>query len=342
MKCIHEADISKYHTFGLQAKVRSLFFIKTYEDCLDFLKKAQLNKTITFIGEGSNLVFTKEYYPIDLAILQFKGIEVINKTSSHVLVRVAAGENWHQFVEHALNKGWYGLENLALIPGTVGAAPMQNIGAYGVQVGDFIKSVHVINLKNGEKLKLLNSECQFGYRESIFKKQSNAMLITHVDFKLLISPNINTSYPILNLKLKEHKNVTPYNVFKTVISIRKKKLPEASRLGNAGSFFKNPIVPNIQAEEVGEKLKQKLGKQVDIPFHDYTSTSKKIFAALLIDSCGWKGKKIGRIGVWEEHPLILVNHGNGTGQDLLQLVDSIKNSVKEEFKINLEVEPRIV
>lgn len=271
---------------------------------------------------------------------QIETIELLEDSAESVLVRVGAGLNWHEFVMTALEKGWGGLENLSLIPGKVGAAPIQNIGAYGVEVKDFVRAVHFIDLYKNEKRVLSAEECSFGYRDSIFKHElSKKVLITKVDLELpkIGSYELNTSYGAIQEQLDSWNISEPsaIDVSKTVIHIRRSKLPDPKTIGNAGSFFKNPII----SQDELERLISEFHEVIHYPIDDKTV---KIPAGWLIDQCGWKGKREGAVGCYEKQALVIVNHNGATSSDIRNFARKVQKSVMDKFGIELEREVNYV
>lgn len=290
------------------------------------------------VGDASNLILP----PVlsgQTVLMALKGILVVEETHQDVLVRVAAGESWHDWVQQSLNAGWFGLENLALIPGTVGASPVQNIGAYGVEVGQLIEHVTVWDFTCGQVRVLLTDDCQFAYRNSLFKKpEGQALLILSVSFRLLkqVAWRPTLDYPDLKplaqSALVEGWVVSPQAVFDQVVAVRRLKLPDPAITPNAGSFFKNPLV----SAEHGDRLRQQYPGLVAYPQADGRA---KLAAGWMIDQCGWKGRRVGAVGVHERQALVLVNHGQAQVQELLALAHEISADVLEKFGVALEIEP---
>ena len=297
-------------------------------------------KDFLLLGGGSNMLLLNDIEKLVIHI-DTKGKEILKQDKQHVWVQVQAGENWHEFVLWCLENDFGGVENLALIPGNVGTAPIQNIGAYGVEVKDIIEEVHYIDLATNKKQILLNKDCLFGYRESIFKKALRGkIVITAVIFKLTTANHqVTVEYGAIQLKLAENEIDKPTikDIANAVISIREEKLPNPKKMGNSGSFFKNPV---ISKEEF---LKLKL-EYPTIPNYPVKSNPKlrKIAAGWLVDQCGFKGKRIGDAGVHEKQALVLVNYGNATGKAILSLAQFIQKSVKEKFGVTLEMEVNII
>lgn len=320
-------SLQKNSSFGLDTKCASL---QCFSDISTFKSIYKTDTPCYIIGEGSNSIFVEDFDGTVL-VNRIEGISHY-ESEDHHCVRVGAGENWHQFVSFCLQNNWYGLENLALIPGAVGACPIQNIGAYGVEVGRFIDSVEVVSLLNGEAQILRNEECEFGYRDSVFKRQlAGKVLITHVNFKLAKNFEPEVSYG----ELSSLSHPSPQEIFETVIKVRKKKLPDPSEIGNAGSFFKNPIVSISLFKALNVKYE-------NIPHFTSESNQVKIPAAWLIDKCGFKGKTYNEVRCHPSQPLVLTNIGNAKGEDVLFMARSIVTRVYEEFGIKLEPEVRLV
>lgn len=306
-------------------------------ESLDELKEAaafasQSNLEMKVLGGGSNVVLP-EY--VSGLVLRYMSTEyqVINEDDEHVVLRVGAGFNWHDLVMKTLSEGFFGLQNLAFIPGLVGAAPVQNIGAYGVEVKEFIQTVHGVIFEDGEVFALKNEECHFDYRESIFKHElNNRALITAVDFRLNKQPNINVDYAPLDKMAQERGVPSPLELAHWVIDVRSSKLPIPSELPNAGSFFKNPIID--------ESVFADLIKRYPSMPHYHQSVGVKVPAGWLIDQMGFKGKTFGPVSVHKKQALVLVNKG-GTGKDVLAASEQIKLAVYNQYGIELEQEPRV-
>jgi len=285
------------------------------------------------VGAGSNLLLTQD---LDEVIIRctYDEIKIVKEDSEYVWLSVGAGHNWHALVRYAVEQGWWGLENLALIPGTVGAAPVQNIGAYGAEAQDTITRIQCFDLRTGERIEMRNSECEFSYRSSIFKTTlANRIMIHRVTFRLRKKGHANLIYEPLRDAFDDidHHLLTPMDVYRKVIEIRNSKIPDPNRIGHAGSFFQNPT---IQADHY-HKLQD---QWPDIPGHKTIDGTIKVPAAWIIEKAGWKGKRIGDAGVYEQHALILANYGNATGKDILHLADAIKQDVVRMFGISLDQE----
>ena len=287
---------------------------------------------ITPMGGGSNMVIAGDIQGLVLH-LDLKGISSKPVADNQVEVTFAAGENWHEMVQYCLQQGWYGLENLSLIPGNMGAAPIQNIGAYGVELCDLFVSLQAIEISTGELIELDNRQCEFGYRDSIFKQAyKDRFLITHVCLRLSTQPIAQIQYPALADAIGD-RTLTPELISETVCRIRQQKLPDPAQLPNAGSFFKNPLVT-----ESGLSRLESNGSQS--PRYPQADGTYKIPAAWLIDQCGFRGQRRGEVGVHEHQALVLVNYG-GTGAQLLALATEIQDAVSAKFGIALEIEPRL-
>jgi len=304
-------------------------------------------KDFLLIGGGSNMLLLN---PLEKLVIHVntKGKEIIKRHKNEVWIQVQAGENWHDFVLWCLDNNFGGVENLALIPGKVGASPIQNIGAYGVEVKDVIEEVHYIDIATNKKMSLLNIDCLFGYRDSIFKKElKGEIVITSVIFKLTTTNHkIKIAYGAIQAKLEERKITKPNikDVADAVISIREEKLPDPKNIGNSGSFFKNPIISIHRFKD----LQKKFPTIPSYPVYELNPNSElrvqnlKLAAGWLVDQCGYKGKRIGDAGVHENQALVLVNYGNATGKAILSLAYLIQKGVEEKFGVSLEMEVNVV
>jgi len=292
-------------------------------------------KDVLVLGGGSNLLFSSDYSGTIIHPL-FNDIKIVKEDDDTVLIEAGAGKVWDEFVEFCVNNKYYGIENLSLIPGTVGASPVQNIGAYGMEAGNVIVKVNGLFLDSGKEFSYSNSECNFGYRNSIFKKElKNRVLITSVLFRLSKKEQFDLNYGHLEDKVKEYGELTIANVRKAVISIRNSKLPDPVVTGNAGSFFKNPEI----AASMYHNLKAKFP---DMPGYPLKNEKVKVPAGWLIDKAGWKGKRSGEAGVHHEQALVLVNLGKATGKDVLELASLIEKDIRDKFGIDLEKEVIII
>ncbi len=338
MKIIENVNLKKYNSFGIDVSAKYFVEINN-ENEIEALANSEvfLNNRHYVISGGSNVLFLKDYSGLIIKI-NIKSIKILEDNDEFAMLSVGAGENWHEFVEYCTNYGYYGLENLALIPGSVGSAPVQNIGAYSVEQKDYLHSLHGYNLANHNFNVLYNAECNFGYRDSIFKHiLKNKFIITNVVYKLnkKFSPNLN--YKELKEKFSNRPNTTANEVFDAIIEIRKSKLPDPNKIGNAGSFFKNPVISNDKYLVLKEKFPEISGYVGE--------DGVKLSAAFLIEKCGLKGMKYSMNNsarVYENHSLILVNYNNASGEDIYNLSVEVINAVHDKFGITLEREVNIV
>ena len=325
-----------HNTFGIEASTKCFIAydsVAQLRQAIAFCSDHCHDLPVLHIGAGSNLLFLSNFSGVVLHS-QIKGVEVVEKTSSHVLVRVGAGMIWDEWVAYSLTQGWYGLENLSLIPGEVGASAVQNIGAYGAEAAQFIHSVECCCLKNGDSRVFGVDECAYGYRSSIFKhSMKGKYAITHVVFRLSLTFTPNLSYQGLSSALKgiDAEMLTADEVRRVVIDVRRNKLPDPLVQGNAGSFFMNPVVPMAHYNRIKEQYPL-------VPSFRVDETSVKIPAAWLIEQCGWKGRTLGRAAVHAVQPLCLVNAGGATGEDILLLCRKVQADVEERFGIVLHPE----
>ena len=332
------APLKRHNTFGIACKAAEIIELNDFNEVKELLSYINKQpKELLILGGGSNVLFTKDFDGIIL-LNNLKGISILSENVSEVILRVAAGEIWHELVMYCVENGYAGMENLSLIPGKVGASPMQNIGAYGVEVKDLITQVNTIKLSDSSSHSFSNAECKFDYRSSIFKtSHKNQYLITSVDFRLSKLPSINTSYGAINSELEARNisNPTIKDVSDAVIAIRSSKLPDPAKIGNAGSFFKNPVIDM----QFAEKLKITFPT---MPQYEVAENFRKLAAGWLIEQCGWKGKTINNCGVHKLQALVLVNYSDATGQQIFDLSSGIIESVKEKFGVLLEREVNII
>ena len=327
-------SLRPYNTFGINVQSKQFIGIKNTEE-LKYVLSQKKDKKILIIGGGSNLLLTRDFEGLTLRI-ESRGIEIIKEDEESVTVKVAAGENWHEFVLWCLENDLGGLENLALIPGSVGAAPIQNIGAYGAELKYVFSSCEAISVSNGAMKTFSKAACQFRYRNSIFKNELKGQyVITSVNFLLNKAPHsINDSFKGLSEKM-EGKNKTIQNIAHAVIAIRSKKLPNPKEIGNGGSFFKNPVIPVSQFKALQKQY-------INIPHYPDSKGKIKVSAAWMIDVLGLKGFRKGDAGVHENQPLVLVNYGNASGKAIKALAEKIQSEVAEKFGINLTAEVNII
>lgn len=332
-------SLKPYNTFGIDAKAAYLCKIHRVEELQELIQSSLYQSTKHYIlGGGSNILFTQNYDGLIIKV-ELKGIEILSETDAEVIINVKSGESWHGLVMHAVQNGWGGIENLSLIPGTVGAAPMQNIGAYGVEIKNVIENVEAIDLITGTLRTFTNGECRFGYRESVFKRDlREKYFISSVTLRLTKKNHeLNTSYGAIQDTLRDQQvhEVTIQTISNAVIQIRQSKLPDPKVVGNAGSFFKNPTITT----EHYESLKK---MNPSIPGYQIDNQHVKVPAGWLIEQCEWKGKKINQVGVHPKQALVLVNYGEGKGTEILKLADEIRHSVDQKFKIKLTPEVNIL
>ena len=336
-KIERDFSLKSYNTFRLP--VHAKFFVEatsleSLTEAISWAKNHQ--QEIIIIGGGSNVLLTGDFDGL-VVLNRIMGRELLSDHETEVIVKFGAGENWHHVVLFCIDNGWGGVENLSLIPGTVGAAPMQNIGAYGVELEDVFVSLEALNRATGVLEVFDRDACQFGYRQSVFKKEKrDQYVITSVTLRLKKDHQVNTSYGAIQETLSKKGIHGPSikDVSDAVIEIRRSKLPDPQLLGNAGSFFKNPIISHSHFETIQ-------GKYPDVPSYS-VSEGVKVPAGWLIETCGWKGKVIGDVGVHKQQALVIVNYGKGTGRDIVNLANEIRESVQSEFSIDLQPEVNFI
>jgi len=326
-------SLKNYNSFRVNHKANFFLKIENNKSLINFLSDKKFkNEKKLIIGGGSNILFTKNYEGVILYSC-IKGIHILEENDNHIKVKVGSGENWDDFVKFCVSKNWYGIENLSLIPGSVGAVPIQNIGAYGVEVKDYIYDVNGIDLKNNTKKTYSNKSCDFEYRDSIFKRElKNNFFVTEVTF--ILNKNKKFTLDYSELKNINSQSLTIQNVRDKIIEIRNSKLPDPKLLANAGSFFKNPVI-NVK---IAKKIKEKYN---DFKYYKINESMVKISAAWLIEKSGWKGHKEKNIGVYNKHALVLVNYSSENGKDIKILSKKIKESVLEKFNVTLEKEVNV-
>jgi len=331
-------SLKPYNTFGIDENAGFMAIIDTVDDLDEIFMTGRFRSQRKMIlGGGSNVLFTRGFSGV-IAKNEIRGINIIKEEGNEVLVSVGAGENWHQFVLWCVEKGYGGVENLSLIPGTVGAAPMQNIGAYGVELKDVFHSLAAYETKSGKQSNFSKEECRFGYRHSVFKGElKEQFVITNVTFRLSKKPEFNLSYGDIKLTLSQMgvEEPTLKNVSQAVINIRQSKLPDPMDVGNAGSFFKNPVIEKLHFEALEAQFP-------DIKSYFVDGENVKIPAGWLIEKAGWKGYKDGTFGVHEKQALVLVNLGNARGRDILKLSSQIQKTIQQQFGIELEREVNVI
>ena len=330
-------SLKPYNTFGIEVRARYFKEINTLAELKSALE-LQGYPDIFVLSGGSNLLLTADLDRLVL-YLNLKGKEIVQEDDSEIVLRIMAGENWHDLVLWTLDRNYGGLENLALIPGNVGTAPIQNIGAYGVEIKDVLVSCHAMHIQSREVHTFSNEACNFGYRDSFFKQQGKGLyIITSVDLRLRKRDHkTNAHYAPLKAELAERGIAAPgiKDIANAVIAIRSRKLPDPKELGNSGSFFKNPVIEDSKYKTLSKKFP-------DIPSYPMAEGQYKIPAAWLIDQCGFKGKRFGDAGVHENQALVLVNHGNASGKEILDLARKIQSEVARNFGIELMPEVNII
>ncbi len=335
MEIIDNYDLTKLNTLGLKSQTRYYVALTSVDDLSTisaFIK--QHNLSFIVLGQGSNLILPEYYNGIVIHNL-LHGISKIQENDSNIFVKSMAGELWDDLVMHTVSNNWYGLENLSLIPGTVGASPMQNIGAYGVEVKNFIKDVTIYDIKNNIFKNIPNQDCNFAYRNSIFKTKPDWIIID-VTFELYAQPKLNINYTDLQ-SLKDNPHLTAQDVRQHVINVRSNKLPDPKILGNVGSFFHNPIIAKNKADE----LKMNYPNLPVYPIANNDS-SVKISAGWLIDNLKLKGYRQNNVGIYEKQALVLVNFGNSTQDEILNLAHNIQEKVYNYYGVTLNIEPIVI
>ena len=335
MQIQENISLKPYNTFGIDAKAKLYSSFRNVAELSGLISQPGRMQTL-ILGGGSNILFKNDF---DGLILKndIKGIEKVKEDDDNVYIKVGAGENWHQFVLYCIKNKWAGIENLSLIPGNVGASPMQNIGAYGVEIKEVFHELKAFHLHEKSNYTFALKDCEFGYRESIFKRRyKDEFVILNVTYKLNKIPKYNTSYGAIEQELERMgvKQLSIDAVSQAVINIRTSKLPDPKEIGNAGSFFKNPSI----AKEKFEALKSEFPGIIGYENPDHTM---KLAAGWLIEQCGWKGYRSGDAGVHARQALVLVNYGNAKGNEIYSLSESIINSVHEKFGVALEREVNI-
>jgi UDP-N-acetylmuramate dehydrogenase len=338
----HGANLREFNTFGLPATAHTLVRITSDADVRRVLDHPDLGRAPKLVlGGGSNLIITRDPQAVVLKV-EVMGRRLVEERSDAWIVEVGAGETWHDIVDWTLGQGWPGLENLALIPGTVGAAPVQNIGAYGLELQERFESLDAVGLVTGRCVTLDAQACAFGYRDSVFKRQgfgglAGKSLITRVRLRLPKPWKPVLGYLDLERRMAETGNQAPdaRTIFDWICAIRRAKLPDPGQIGNVGSFFKNPVVSPEQCRDI-------IARDPHIVHYILADGSFKLAAGWLIDACGWKGKSIGRAGVYEKQALVLVNRGGASGAEVVTLAQAIQESVYGRFGIRLEPEPVVV
>jgi len=338
MKVNQNCSLKKYNTFGLNVSAKYLIEVTSLVELIEVLKSnLAKEQKVYFLGGGSNILLCNNIDGL-VIVNKIEGIQIEDETDKDVTIKAYSGTSWHQLVLYAVAQQWYGIENMSLIPGSVGAAPMQNIGAYGVELKDSFVCLEALNLANLKLETFKHDECAFGYRESVFKRHlKNQYFIYSVTLRLSKNHKINTSYGDIESTLIQQqidpKNATIKQVSDAVIAIRQSKLPDPNKLGNSGSFFKNPVIKTGHFTQLKEKYPDIKGYEVQ--------DGIKVPAGWLIESLGWKGKRIGNTGSHAKQALVLVNYGNAKGEEVKKLAFDIIKSVENTYQINLEPEVNI-
>lgn len=336
MTLTENTSLKQYNTFGIDAQARHLASFATPDELAELLAQASGRPLI--LGGGSNILLTRN---IDgwVLINGIKGIDLVDEDDRYFYVQAGAGENWHGFVQHCIDRDWAGVENLSLIPGSVGAAPMQNIGAYGVELKEVFHELEAWDLEEGKIRMFTLNDCRFGYRDSVFKREyKDRFIILNVTFRLNRIPVFHTEYGAIGEELEKMKvsELSIRAISEAVIRIRTSKLPDPMVIGNAGSFFKNPTIPNDQFAALKTRFPEIIG------YPDPVQPVTKLAAGWLIEQCGWKGFRRGDAGVHARQALVLVNYGSATGSEIYALSEEILRSVQERFGITLEREVNII
>ena len=338
MNVIENYPLIKLNTFGIDVKAKYFTSINTVNELIE-IKKSEKFKDyeLLILGGGSNILFTKDFNGL-VILNNIKGKEIVDQNDDSIILKIGAGENWHELVMYCVDNGWGGIENLSLIPGNTGTAPMQNIGAYGVEIKETFVELEALEISSGKIVKFSNSECEFGYRESVFKnKMKNKYIILNITLELNKNPILNINYGDVKAILETKKIETPTikDVSNAIISIRQRKLPDPKKIGNSGSFFKNPIIDiNL--------LKLIEGTYPNVVSYKINENKFKIAAGWMIEKAGWKGKKFNNFGVHENQALVLVNYGLANGKEIFNLSEKIILDIKEKFGITLEREVNII
>jgi UDP-N-acetylmuramate dehydrogenase len=337
MEIQHNFSLKKYNTFGIEAKAKQFVAVQSQEDLKSILAANQSQQKF-ILGGGSNMLLTKDVDALVIHI-DLKGKKITAENEDFVWVESQAGENWHEFVLWTIDQNFGGLENMSLIPGNVGTTPVQNIGAYGTEIKDTFVSCQAMLIENQETKTFTKEECRFGYRESIFKNEAkNQYVITSVVFKLTKrNHKINTSYGDISTELAKNNisNPTLKDVSNAVIAIRQSKLPDPKELGNSGSFFKNPILLKSNFEKIHQQFPE-------MKYFDISETEVKVPAGWLIEQAGFKGKRFGDAGIHKNQALVLVNYGNATGQEILNVSKNIQETIFKTFGIHIEAEVNVI
>lgn len=335
MQIQENISLKQFNTFGIDVMAKQFTSFHSVDELQEALELPTDQERL-ILGGGSNILFTKNVNGLVLKN-ELKGIELLHENDEYVYIKTGAGENWHQFVLYCIKNNWAGVENLSLIPGNVGASPMQNIGAYGVEIKQVMHSLEAFHINDRKQVTFSNLDCEFGYRESVFKRKfKNEFVILNVTYQLRKQPVFNTSYGAINAELEVMgvKELSIQAISQAVINIRSSKLPDPKVIGNAGSFFKNPTISKQRYEELKGQYPSMVG-------YVNADGTVKLAAGWLIEQCGWKGYRKGDAGCHAKQALVLVNYGNAKGNEVFELSEQILQSVKEKFGVGLEREVNI-
>jgi UDP-N-acetylmuramate dehydrogenase len=329
-------SLKRFNTFGLDYSTDIFISFDSEEEAIEVIQSgSKFTETVLVLGEGSNLLFLSDYHGTIIHMTS-GDINIEEGNSDYVIVSAGSGVKWDTFTEWAVSRGYGGIENLSLIPGLVGGAPVQNIGAYGAEVRETITKVRGIDISDGTLKEFSNNDCKFGYRDSIFKRElKGKYLITKVFFKLSKRPEFRIDYGSLRHETEKSGEISLRTIRDAVIKLRRNRLPDPDIIGNAGSFFKNPVV----SRKIGEVLK---GQYPHMPSYDDPSGEIKLAAGWMIEQCGWKGKRTGDAGVYDKQALVLINYGKASGKEIYDLSERIRESVFETYGIELEREVEII
>lgn len=333
----HNTSLKPYNTFGIDVKAHLFGRFGSLDELKDLLQNRNREIPLFILGGGSNVLLTKDL-PFFVLKNEVLGIEQVSETDEYVVLKVGSGVEWHAFVRYTVEKGWGGMENMSLIPGSVGASPMQNIGAYGAEIKDTFVSLEALHIDSLEVHTFNKEQCEFGYRESVFKRALKGQyVIISVSYRLLKHPKINTTYGAIQSEIEVMgvEQITVDTVSQAVMNIRRSKLPDPKELGNAGSFFKNPVV----STEVFEQIRI---NYPDVPHYPQENGEEKLAAGWLIEKAGWKGKRVGNCGVHEKQALVLVNYGGASGREIYDLSTAIIEDIRSKFGVTLEREVNIL
>lgn len=335
----NNVNLQTYNSFGFNATTKHFVEINDAKELFRLIQSPEFKQERHLIlSGGNNILFTEEWFDGIVVYINTKGIDILHEDENEVVVRAQAGEDWPEFVKYCVSKGWHGIENLAHIPGKVGAAPVQNIGAYGMELKDSFMQCEAVELASGNKCVFTKDECRFGYRQSIFKSElKEQFLITAVYFLLKKNAPLHLEYGNIKGYLEQNGINSPslQQLHDAICAIRDAKLPDVKQIGSAGSFFKNPVIPTEQFEALQEQYP-------DIPHYPDADGMVKVPAGWLIEKAGWKGWRNDHVGVYEKQALVLVHYGGGTGHDIVELAQKIQQSVKEKFGIQISPEVNFV